>query len=147
MNGEAARDILTKYLKSTGKKRATQERNAVLDAVMSTQGHFDAEGLYYRLVSNEVKVSRATVYNTLDLLQECGLVSKYRFTENSSRYERSFGRPHHHHMVCLECGDIFEFVNDRLERLQIEVCTEKNFSPQSSTVQIFGTCAKCRKKE
>ena len=147
MNGEAARDILTKYLKSTGKKRATQERNAILDAVMSTQGHFDAEGLYYRLVSNKVKVSRATVYNTLDLLQECGLVSKYRFTENSSRYERSFGRPHHHHMVCLECGDIFEFVNDRLERLQIEVCTEKNFSPQSSTVQIFGTCAKCRKKE
>jgi len=147
MNGEAALHILTKYLKSTGKKRATQERNAILDAVMSTQGHFDAEGLYYRLVSNKVKVSRATVYNTLDLLQECGLVSKYRFTENSSRYERAFGRPHHHHMVCLECGDIFEFVNDRLERLQIEVCTERNFSPQSSTVQIFGTCAKCRKKE
>ncbi len=147
MDGEGARDILSKYLKSTGKKRATQERNAILDAVMATQGHFDAEGLFYRLVSTGVKVSRATVYNTLDLLQDCGLVSKYRFTENSSRYERSFGRPHHHHMICLECGDIIEFVNDKLERLQNEVCSEKSFSPQSSTVQIFGLCARCRKKE
>ncbi|HTY01048.1 MAG TPA: transcriptional repressor [Bacteroidota bacterium] len=147
MDGEAARDILAKYLKSTGNKRATQERNAILDAVMATQGHFDAEGLFYRLVSNGVKVSRATVYNTLDLLQDCGLVSKYRFTENSSRYERSFGRPHHHHMICLECGDIIEFVNERLERIQNEVCTEKNFAAQSSTVQIFGLCARCKKKE
>ena len=147
MDGEAAREILAKYLKSTGNKRATQERNAILDAVMATQGHFDAEGLFYRLVSNGVKVSRATVYNTLDLLQDCGLVSKYRFTENSSRYERSFGRPHHHHMICLECGDIIEFVNERLEKIQNELCTEKNFFPQSSTVQIFGLCSKCRKKE
>ncbi len=147
MDGEGARDILAKYLRSTGKKRATQERNAILDAVMATQGHFDAEGLFYRLISNGVKVSRATVYNTLDLLQDCGLVSKYRFTENSSRYERSFGRPHHHHMICLECGDIIEFVNDKLARLQDEVCSEKNFSPQSSTVQIFGLCTRCRKKE
>jgi Fur family ferric uptake transcriptional regulator len=147
MNVEAAREILAKYLKTTGKKRATQERNAILDEVMSMQGHFDVEGLYYRLVTNGVKVSRATVYNTLDLLLDCGLVSKYRFTENSSRYERSFGRPHHHHMICLECGEIIEFVNERLERLQNDVCAEKSFAPQSSTVQIFGMCAKCKKKE
>ena len=147
MNPEAAHDILSKFLKSSGNRRATSERVAVLDEVMKTQGHFDAEGLYYRLISNGVKISRATVYNSLDLLQNCGLVSKYRFTENSSRYERSLGRPHHHHLICLGCGDIIEFVNERLERLQNDVCTEKNFSPQSSTVQIFGLCAKCKKKE
>jgi Fur family transcriptional regulator, ferric uptake regulator len=146
MNNEAAHDTLAKYLKASGKKRATHERFAILDAVLESQGHFDAEGLYYRLISNGVKVSKATVYNTLDLLQECGLVSKYRFTESSSRYEKAIGRPHHHHLICLECGDIIEFVNDRLERLQDEVCSEKNFHPQSSALQIFGTCAKCRKK-
>ena len=108
MNTEAAHDILAKYLKSSGNRRATSERYAILDEVMRTQGHFDAEGLYYRLITNGVKVSRATVYNTLELLQNCGLVSKYRFTENSSRYEKAFGRPHHHHLICLECGDIFE---------------------------------------
>ena len=97
------------------------------------------------MITSGKKISRATVYNTLDLLQECGLVSKYRFAEHSSRYEKAFGRPHHHHLICLECGDLIEFVNDRLNRIQEDVCAEKNFSPQSSSLQVFGTCAKCRK--
>jgi Fur family ferric uptake transcriptional regulator len=146
MDMQAAHDILTKYLRSKGNLRATPERYAVLDAVLQSQGHFDAEGLYYRMVSGGIKVSKATVYNTLDLLQSCGLVSKYRFAENTSRYEKAFGRPHHHHLICLECGDIIEFVNDRLEVIQEEVCGEKSFTPQSSSLQIFGTCVKCKKK-
>ncbi len=146
MEIQAAHDILTKHLKTRGKHRATPERFAVLDAVLQSQGHFDAEALYYRMITNGIKVSKATVYNTLDLLQECGLVSKYRFAENTSRYEKAFGRPHHHHLICLECGDIIEFVNERLERIQDEVCTEKAFEPQSSSLQVFGTCSKCNKK-
>ncbi len=147
MNFDAAHDILTKHLKAEGKRRATSERFAILDAVLQTQGHFDAETLYYRLITNGVKVSRATVYNTLDLLKDCGLVSKYRFAENSSRYEKAYGRPQHHHLICLQCGDIIEFVNERLERIQDDVCKDKGFQPQSSSLQIFGTCAQCRKKE
>ena len=147
MDIEAAHEVLTKHLKSSKKSRITQARFAVLDAVLQSQGHFDADGLYYRLITTGTRVSKATVYNTLELLQECGLVSKYRFAENSSRYEKAFGRPHHHHLICLECGDIIEFVNDRLERIQNDVCADKGFVPQSSTLQIFGTCSKCRKKE
>jgi len=147
MNAEAAQEILIKHLRTSGNLRSTSSRIAVLDAVLQSQGHFDAESLYYRMISGGKKISKATVYNTLDLLQECGLVSKYRFTENSSRYEKAFGRPHHHHLICLECGDLIEFVNDRLNRIQEEVCTDKNFSPQSSSLQIFGTCAKCRKSK
>jgi Fur family ferric uptake transcriptional regulator len=146
MDNDAAHEILTRHLRSRGKSRATPERYAVLDVVLQTQGHFDAEGLYYRLKSNGAKVSKATVYNTLDILQECGLVTKYRFTDKLSRYEKAFGKPHHHHLVCLECGDIVEFVNDRLNRLQDEVCGEKGFAPNSSSIQIFGTCSKCRKQ-
>lgn len=145
MNAEAAQDILLKHLRASGNLRSTPSRLAVLDAVLQSQGHFDAEGLYYRMISGGKKISRATVYNTLDLLQECGLVSKYRFAEHSSRYEKAFGRPHHHHLICLECGDLIEFVNERLNKIQEDVCTEKNFSPQSSSLQVFGTCAKCRK--
>ena len=147
MEARIARDILTDHLKKSGKQRLTPERFAVLDAVLESQGHFDAENLYYRMISGGIKVSRATVYNTLELLQECGLVSKYRFAETSSRYEKVFGRPNHHHLICLECGDIIEFVNDRLQRLQDDVCADKRFKPQSSSLQIFGTCSKCRKKE
>lgn len=146
MDVEAAHEILTKHLKSSGNHRATPERFAVLDAVLHSQGHFDADSLYYRMVTSGIKVSKATVYNTLDLLQECGLVSKYRFAENMSRYEKAFGRPHHHHLICLECGDIIEFVNERLERIQQEVCADKSFKSQNSTLQIFGICAQCRKK-
>jgi Fur family ferric uptake transcriptional regulator len=143
---EAAHEILSKYLKEKGKLRATPERFAILDAVLQSQGHFDAEGLYYRMITKGIKVSKATVYNTLDLLQSCGLVSKYRFAENTSRYEKAFGRPHHHHLICLECGDIIEFVNERLEKIQDEVCNDKNFTPQSSSLQVFGTCSKCKRK-
>jgi Fur family transcriptional regulator, ferric uptake regulator len=145
METEAAQDILARHLHSRGKSRATPERASILDEVMQSQGHFDAESLYYRLRSNGVKVSKATVYNTLDLLQECGLVTKYRFADKLSRYEKSFGKPHHHHLICLECGDIVEFVNEKLNRLQEEVCGEKEFTPNSSSVQIFGTCSRCRK--
>jgi Fur family transcriptional regulator, ferric uptake regulator len=146
MDVEGAHEILTKYLKSNGKLRSTPERFAVLDTILQIQGHFDADDLYYRMITKGVKISKATVYNTLDLLQECGLVSKYRFAENTSRYEKAFGRPQHHHLICLECGDIIEFVNDHLDTLQDEVCSEKGFTPQSSTLQIFGKCSKCRKK-
>jgi Fur family ferric uptake transcriptional regulator len=146
MDVGAAHEILAKYLRENGKLRATSERFAVLDAVLQSQGHFDAEGLYYRMITKGIKVSKATVYNTLDLLQNCGLVSKYRFAENTSRYEKAFGRPHHHHLICLECGDIIEFVNERLEKIQDEVCGDKNFDPQSSSLQIFGICSKCKRK-
>lgn len=145
MDNQAAHEILTKHLKSGGKQRATPERHAILDAVLQSQGHFDVEGLYYRMITNGVKVSKATVYNTLELLLECGLVSKYRFAENTSRYEKAFGRPHHHHMICLSCGDIIEFTNDRLERIQEDVAASRDFKVQSTTIQIFGTCQKCTK--
>lgn len=146
MDTKAAHDILVQHLKSGKKLRATPERFAILDTVMATQGHFDAEDLYYRLITAGVKVSKATVYNTLDLLQQAGLVSKYRFGENMSRYEKAFGRPRHHHLICLSCGDIIEFESDKLERIQDEVCTEKDFAPRSTTLQIFGTCARCSRK-
>jgi len=145
MDTQAAFDILSTYLKN-GNHRATPERFAVLEAVLQIQGHFDAEALYYRMISNGAKISKATVYNTLDLLQNAGLVSKYRFAESTSRYEKAFGKPNHHHMICLQCGDIIEFINEKLERIQSDVCNEKNFNMQSSTLQIFGTCSKCRKK-
>ena len=147
MDAQTAREVLTSYLKADGKQRLTPERYAILDTVMGIQGHFDAESLYYRLMANGVKISKATVYNTLDILLNAGLVSKYRFADKTSRYEKAFGRPHHHHLICLQCGEIVEFVDEKLDSLQADVCTQKDFVAQSSTLQIFGTCSKCKKKE
>ena len=144
MDIELAKDNFTQYLKS-GHYRITPERFVILDAVMNFDGHFDADELFFQMKTNGQKVSRATVYNTLDLLQDCGLISKYRFGENHSRYEKAFGRPQHHHLICLECGDIIEFVSDRIEKIQKEVCIENNFKAQTTTLQIFGICTKCQK--
>jgi Fur family transcriptional regulator, ferric uptake regulator len=144
MDIELAKENFTKYLKS-GNYRITPERFIILEAVLMIEGHFDADELFFQMKTNGQKVSRATVYNTLDLLQDCGLISKYRFGENHSRYEKAFGRPHHHHLICLECGDIIEFVNDKIENIQEEVCTTNSFKSQTSTLQIFGVCSKCQK--
>ncbi len=139
-----AKENFTKYLKS-GSYRITPERFIIMEAVMNYDGHFDADELFFQVKTSGQKVSRATVYNTLDLLQDCGLISKYRFGENHSRYEKAFGRPHHHHLICLECGDIIEFVSDRIEKIQKEVSDENKFKVQTSTLQIFGICSKCQK--
>lgn len=144
MDSALAKENFTNYLKSES-YRITPERFVILEAVMNYDGHFDADELFFQVKTSGQKVSRATVYNTLDLLQDCGIISKYRFGENHSRYEKAFGRPHHHHLICLECGDIIEFVNERVEKIQKEVSTENKFKVQTSTLQIFGTCEKCQK--
>jgi Fur family ferric uptake transcriptional regulator len=146
VDDSAAKDILIQYLEEK-KLRPTRERFLLLDEIMHTGGHFDADDLFAKLNAKGVQVSRATVYNTLDLLVDCGLISRYRFGENHSRYEKAFGRPRHDHLICLECGDIIEFVNDKLDKLQQEVCSEHKFKPHNSTLQIFGVCQACQSKK
>ena len=143
MNLEAAREAFKDFLK-VGGYRITPERFLILDSVLATRGHFDADELYLKIKSAGKRVSRATVYNTLDLLLKCGFISQYRFGENHSRYEKVFGRPHHDHLICLECGEITEFVSDKIALVQTEICREKKFKAQSTTFQIFGICAKCQ---
>ncbi len=142
MDPEEAKKTLDRYLRSRN-LRPTKERYLLLQEILHTQGHFDADGLYISLSRRGLKASRATVYNTLDLLVRCGLISRYRFGEDHARYEKAFGRPRHDHLICLECGDIIEFVSDKLEKIQREVCEENKFTPENSTLQIFGRCAKC----
>jgi len=143
MDKGTARQLFSSFLKA-GDYRITPERFIILDAVLSSKGHFDADELYLNMKSAGQKVSRATVYNTLELLLESGFISKYRFSDNHSRYEKVFGRPHHDHLICLECGEITEFVSDKVSLVQTEICKEKK--PQSATFQIFGMCSKCQGK-
>jgi Fur family ferric uptake transcriptional regulator len=145
MDKATAKQLFTTFLRA-GDYRITPERFLILDAVLSSKGHFDADELYFNMKSTGQKVSRATVYNTLELLLESGFISKYRFADNHSRYEKVFGRPHHDHLVCLECGEITEFVSDKVSLVQSEICKEKKFKPQSATFQIFGICSKCQAK-
>ncbi|SRR5581483_7458235 len=127
-----------------GQYRITPERFDVLDAVLAWNDHFDADNLFIYLKNNGSKVSRATVYKTLALLHECGLVSRYRFSQGHAQYEKTTDRPHHDHMVCTKCGKIVEFENSRVERLQEDACAKVGFSPMYHSFQIFGICLECR---
>ncbi len=140
---ETARQKFEDYLREEN-YRVTPERFEVLDAVMGTTGHFDADELFLTLKKSGSKVSRATVYNTLDILEECELVFKTRLKDHGSRYEKAFGRSHHDHLVCVKCGKIVEFVDDGIEQAQQAIAKKFKFSLISHSHQIFGLCPDCK---
>ncbi len=140
-----AREQFTEFLRE-GNYRITAERFEVLSCVMRHDQHFDAEGLYLRLRTEGSKVSRATVYKTLSLLHECGLVSRFLFAPgNVAQYEKTIDRPRHDHMVCSKCGEIIEFPNGAVRYLVKQICQHHDFEEAYHTLQIFGICSDCRR--
>lgn len=140
------RELFSGYLDSQN-LRLTPERILILDAVESMKGHFDAEGLYMGLASQNVPVSRATVYRTLDHLVSSGLVQKVYLSDHTQRkalYEKVHGREHHEHMHCVECNRIIEFTDDPLEERQAAVCREMGFKPLRHSLRIEGVCDRCQ---
>lgn len=139
-------EIFRKFLKDRG-KRLTRERAAILKKTSSSKGHFDPESLYLEMKKKDLKISKASVYRTLHLLCECGLIEKVRKTEHGSTiYEHTFGQGHHDHMLCTECGKVIEFYSDNLERLQEEICKEYGFQWTTHTLEIRGYCSSCQKE-
>jgi Fur family ferric uptake transcriptional regulator len=134
------------FLKRKGLK-TTRERAALFDEIFSTHRHFDAEDLVLRMRERGKKISRATVYRTLELLHECGLVGRVRLNEEKYRYERLRKGEHHDHLVCTGCGKVIEFVEPRIEELQEAVCSRYDFVASSHSHQIWGLCGPCRKRE
>ena len=125
--------------------KLTKERTAVLSEVYAFHGHFEPEYLYSRIKESGSKASRASVYRTLSLLVECGLVKRVTRTNKGNIYEHTYGHTHHDHMICDICGDIIEFFSEKLENLQEEICEKNNFVGSSHALEIRGRCKKCRK--
>lgn len=139
------RRIFTEFLKTKNLK-STRERTALFDEIFSAHRHFDADDLVLRLKGHGKKVSRATVYRTLELLFECGLVGRVRLNEEKYRYERLRKGEHHDHLVCTSCGKIVEFTEARIEALQDDICRHHDFVATSHSHQIWGLCGPCRRK-
>jgi Fur family ferric uptake transcriptional regulator len=135
--------IFRQFLELRG-QRLTKERNAVLQKAFSCKGHFDPENLYLDMKKRGMKASRASVYRTLNLLCECGLVEKVSKTDHGTIYEHTFGHQHHDHMVCINCGKVIEFYSESLEKLQAEICRERDFQGKSHTLEIRGYCRHCQ---
>jgi len=138
--------IFNKFLKERGQK-FTKERSAILQRIFSYHGHFDTESLYLNIRETGLKASRASVYRTLNLLCECGLIEKVTKTEHGTIYEHTFGHEHHDHMLCIGCGTIIEFYTEDLERLQENICRKQDFKGVTHTLEIRGYCKKCQKNK
>ena len=141
---EAAWAQFVVFLKASG-ARITQARRIVLRRVLSRNDHFRADELAHDLAIGADRVSRGTVYRTLALLVAAGLVREIRDTDVHVHYEGCFGRDHHEHLICDQCGRFIEFTDPALEKRIESVGKRNSFLPRTHRVVIFGTCAACRK--
>jgi Fur family ferric uptake transcriptional regulator len=145
MSNNLTFDILNNYIKEK-KLRSTPERNRILSEVLMLERHFTAEELYGILKKKKEGFVLATIYNTLDLFVSAGILTKYRLGAERSYYERAIDKPGHHHLICLDCGNIVEFAADTLSDYELKIAKQNNFQIQNSTHQIFGICNKCQKE-
>ena len=134
-----ASEILREFLKK-GNNRITPERFEVMDSALDFDGHFGADELYVLMKNRKSRVSRATVYKTLELLVQCDLLSKRNFGDNITRYESKFKRQSHDHLICMDCGRIIEFTDASLEKIPQELCENLNFKFESYSFNIFARC-------
>lgn len=135
--------LFSDFLANNGLK-FTPERRAVLDAVFETHRHFDAEEMVDIIRHRDRKISRATVYRTLDLLVKGGFVRAMELGDSKKVYEHIIGHKHHDHLICTACGRTIEFDEDLIESLQQQVCDRLDFHPEWHSLRIFGVCDRCR---
>ncbi len=143
MRTEEAELKFRKYLASQ-KLRYTPERRKIVRAVFSARDHFQADELYMRLKAHNQRVSRATVYRTLDLLVKLGFVQKVCVGDRSSIYQSALNGRRFGHLICLVCGKIQKFELPEIENSVEKVCREFHFVSQNGSVQISGYCETCR---
>ena len=124
--------------------RCTRERFVILREVLTTREHFEADDIHLRLKEKKFAVSQASVYRTLPLLLEAGIVRKTPCDVMNARYEQVYGTAHHDHMVCLSCGKIIEFKSEKIEELQKTAARRHGFKMMGHRLVISGLCKDCR---
>lgn len=137
-------ESFAKYLEAK-KLKFTKERKVVLQEILHHRGHLEVEDLLYSLRRKKKSSSRATVYRTLELLVDSGIVRKVDLGHGHSHYELVLGHAHHEHMICLKCGKVIEFSDKTIEGALQKLCKKSGFEHTSHRFQIFGYCKRCIK--
>jgi Fur family transcriptional regulator, ferric uptake regulator len=125
----------------------TKQRDLVAQIVFLAEDHLSVEGIRRELKQRSERVGMATVYRTLDLLVESGLVRSHEFGEGFRRYEAMAAQSDHEHLICEQCGRVVEFANERLERMLPVLADEHGFQHRRHKVEIYGVCRTCRQRE
>ncbi len=138
---EEVKKIFTAYLEKK-ELRKTPERYTILEEVYTNNGHFDVDSLYQLMKDKKHRITRATVYNTLDLLIECDLVSKHQFGKNLAQYEKSHGFKQHDHLICTDCDKVIEFCDPRIQNIQNTVGELLDFRVIHHSLILYANCTR-----
>lgn len=136
---DLVKEIFRSHLKEHN-QRQTPERFMVLEEIYRADGHFDADDIFFNMKDTGSRVSRATVYNTLDLLVECNLVQRHQFGKNQYYYERAYAYQQHDHIICKECGAVLEFCDPRIQEIKTMMEKIHDFNITGHSLHFFGAC-------
>jgi len=136
---QKVKEIFTAYLE-TNSLRKTPERFAILHEVYTINKHFDVESLFLHMKERNYRVSRATIYNTIEHLLSCELITKHQFGKNLAHFERSYSYKQHDHLICIDCQKVLEFCDPRIHQIQSMMGEILNFSVTHHSLNLFGKC-------